>query len=212
MTDTRADFLSTARSAADLLRDPAVAAAWSRPSALPEFSVAGLAGHMAYQILAVPRLLTGPVPHEETIALLDHYTRVGWIGASLDDDVNVRIRRGGQEVSVEGHAALVARVDSALGELDGTLASAANRPVRIPLWGPWSLALDDMLITRMMELAVHSDDLAVSVGVATPTLPPGAVDTVIGLLARLAVRRHGPTDVLRALSRAERAPATITAF
>jgi hypothetical protein len=64
----------------------------------------------------------------------------------------------------------------------------------------------------MMELAVHSDDLAVSVGLPTPPLPPGAVDTVVDLLTRLAVRRHGPTSVLRALSRAERAPATIAAF
>jgi hypothetical protein len=84
--------------------------------------------------------------------------------------------------------------------------------VRIPLWGPWSLMLDDILTTRMMELAVHSDDLAVSVGIATPALPQSAVDTVIDLLSRLAVRRHGPTAVLRALSRAERAPATIAAF
>ncbi|MGV9779342.1 maleylpyruvate isomerase N-terminal domain-containing protein [Streptosporangium sp. NPDC003464] len=212
MTDAKADFLFTARSAADLLRDPAVAAAWSRPSALPEFSVAGLAGHLAYQILAIPPLLTSPVPQEETVALLEHYSRVRWIGASLDDDINVRIRQGGQEVSAEGHAALVTRVDLALEELDGSLVSATNRPVRISLWGPWSLTLDDMLITRMMELAVHSDDLAVSVGVVTPTLPPSAVDTVIGLLARLAVRRHGPTGVLRALSRAERAPATVAAF
>ncbi|WP_220182723.1 hypothetical protein [Sphaerisporangium album] len=64
----------------------------------------------------------------------------------------------------------------------------------------------------MMELAVHSDDLAVSVGVPTPPLDPGAVDTVIGLLSRLAVRRHGPVNVLRALSRAERAPALINAI
>jgi hypothetical protein len=74
------------------------------------------------------------------------------------------------------------------------------------------LLLDDLLVTRMMELAVHSDDLAVSVGIATPALPERAVDTVIELLSRLAVRRHGPTAVLRALSRAERAPATVAAF
>ena len=108
--------------------------------------------------------------------------------------------------------ALAARVDAAIEELTGSLATAPDRPVRIPLWGPWSLLLDDLLITRMMELAVHSDDLAVSVGIATPTLPERAVDTVIELLSRLAVRRHGPTAVLRALSRAERAPATVAAF
>jgi len=84
--------------------------------------------------------------------------------------------------------------------------------VRIPLWGPWSLRLDDLLITRMMELAVHADDLAVSVGIPTPELPRSAVDTVVDLLSRLAVRRHGATAVLRALSRAERAPATIAAI
>jgi hypothetical protein len=74
------------------------------------------------------------------------------------------------------------------------------------------MRLDDLLVTRMMELAVHADDLAVSVGIETPALPPTSVETVVDLLSRLALRRHGPTAVLRALSRAERAPATITAF
>ena len=212
MAGTRDDFLSTARSAAGLLREPAVAAAWSRPSALAEWDVGGLAGHLAYQVLAVPQALAGPVPRERTISLLDHYARVQWIGAAIDDEINVRIRRGGEEAAAEGPAALAARVDAAIEELTEGLASAGDRPVRIPLWGAWSLRLDDLLTTRMMELAVHSDDLAVSVGIATPALPRAAVDTVVDLLARLAVRRHGPTAVLRALSRAERAPATIAAF
>jgi Mycothiol maleylpyruvate isomerase N-terminal domain len=174
--------------------------------------VGGLAGHLAYQIMVVPQILTGPAPQEPTVSLLEHYGRVQWIEAGLDDEINVRIRRGGDEVAAEGPAALAARVDSVVEELTGGLASAANRPVRIPLWGPWSMMLDDMLVTRMMELAVHSDDLAVSVGIATPELPQGAVDAVVDLLSRLAVRRHGATTVLRALSRAERAPATIAAF
>jgi len=37
-------------------------------------------------------------------------------------------------------------------------------------------------------------------------------DTVVALLARLAVRRHGPVAVIRSLSRAERAPASVAAF
>jgi hypothetical protein len=32
------------------------------------------------------------------------------------------------------------------------------------------------------------------------------------VLSRIAIRRHEPTDVLRALSRAERAPASISAL
>ncbi|MGC9665199.1 maleylpyruvate isomerase N-terminal domain-containing protein [Planosporangium sp. 12N6] len=213
MSSTRDDFLSAARAAADLLRDPAVAAAWRKPSALPEFSVGGLAGHLAYQILGVPQALTGPAPQEQTISLLDHYARALWTDAALDDDINVRIRNGGEELAVDGPEALVTRVDAAVTELADLLASeAGGRSVRLPFWGPWSLRLDDLLITRMMELAVHSDDLAVSVGAATPTLPQSAVDTVVDLLSRLAVRRHGATAVLRALSRAERTPASIAAF
>jgi len=212
MTGTRDDFLAAARSAAGLLREPAVAAAWPRPSALSEFSVGGLAGHLAYQILAIPQILSTPVPDEPVIPLLEHYARVPWIGAGLDADINVRIRDGGDKEAADGPDALAARVDSAIGQSTDALAALPERPVRISLWGPWSLTLNDMLITRMMELAVHSDDLAVSVGLPTPELPQGVVDSVIDLLSRLAVRRHGPTQVLRALSRAERAPASITAF
>jgi len=63
-----------------------------------------------------------------------------------------------------------------------------------------------------MEIAVHSDDLAVSVGVPTPPLPAAVIDPVLALLTQVAVRRHGQTAVLRTLSRSERAPATIAAF
>lgn len=83
--------------------------------------------------------------------------------------------------------------------------------VHLP-WGPWSLSLDDFLITRMLEITVHCDDLACSVGVETPTQPSAVVDPVVALLSQLAVQRHGATAVLRALSRAERAPDTIAAI
>ncbi|MEV5750237.1 maleylpyruvate isomerase N-terminal domain-containing protein [Actinoallomurus sp. NPDC052308] len=212
MTGTTDDFLAVARSAAALLRDPAVAARWSEPSALPEFGVSGLAGHLAYQVLAIPQVLAQPVPQEPCVPLLEHYARVDWTDAGLDAEINVRIRRGGEEKAAGGPQALAAEVDAAIERLTGDLAAAPDRPVRLPFWGPWSSTLDDLLVSRMMELAVHSDDLAVSVGIPTPALPQSAVETVVDLLTRLAVRRHGPTGVLRALSRAERAPATIAAF
>jgi hypothetical protein len=92
------------------------------------------------------------------------------------------------------------------------LASAPeDRVVLIP-WQGWALSLDDFLLTRMMEIAVHSDDLAVSVGVPAPRLPDTVLQPVIGLLTRLAIRRHGQSAVLSALSRSERAPDSISAF
>lgn len=213
MTGTRDDFIATARAVAPLLRDPAVTAAWGGPSALAEFSVGGLAGHLAYQVLALPPVLAAPEPTEPVVTLMEHYGRVKWIGADLDAEINVRIRREGDEIGEEGPEALAGRYDAAVDVLAAGLPAAApDRTARIPLWGPWSMRLDDLLVTRMMELAVHADDLAVSVGIEAPPLTPTAVEAVVDLLSRLAVRRHGPTAVLRALSRAERAPRTITAF
>jgi len=60
-----------------------------------------------------------------------------------------------------------------------------------------------------MELVVHSDDLACSVGLPTPGFPERVTAPVIELLARLAVRRHGAVGVVRGLARAERAPVSI---
>jgi hypothetical protein len=208
----REDFLASAGTAGLLLRDPALVAAWDRPSALAEFSVRGLAGHLAYQVFAVREALADPPPEQETVALLEHYRRVSWIGAPLDDDFNAGIRRGGEAIAAGGAAALADAYDEAVRALAGDLAGEPDRPVRMRLWGPWSLSLDDLLTTRMMELAVHGDDLAVSVGVPTPELPPGAIEAVVDLLSRLALRRHGQAAVLRALSRAERAPASIAAL
>ncbi|WP_433002183.1 maleylpyruvate isomerase N-terminal domain-containing protein [Kribbella sp. CA-294648] len=212
MTGIREDFLAVGTSAAQLLREPAVAAAWSKPSALQEFTVSGLAGHLAYQVLAIPEIVAAPVPTEQVISVLDHYARVEWIDADPQDEISVRIRSGGEQIAADGPKALADRLDAALKQLRTDLPAIPDRPVRISLWGPWSLTLNDMLLTRLMELAVHSDDLAVSVALPTPALPATAVNAVVDLLTRLSVRRHGPTAVLRTLSRAERAPQTIAAF
>jgi hypothetical protein len=212
MTPHREAYLVAAASAADLLADRAVAAAWPEPSALRDFSVGGLAAHLAGQVLFVGRTLSEPAPEGEPLSLAEHYSRVRWIGADLDDEVMVGIRRDGEKAAAEGAGELAARTASVVRDLRGALAAEPVDRVVHPPAGPWPLLLDDFLITRMMEIAVHSDDLACSVGIPTPSLPPAVVAPVVALLADLAVRRHGPTAVLRALSRAERAPDTIAAF
>lgn len=212
MTPSRRAFLATAREAARLLREPAVAAAWDRPSALPEFAVSGLAGHTAYQVTAAAQALAEPEPAETAVTLMGHYERVAWIGAPLDAPANVGIREGGEELAAGGPAALCALMDTALAGLAEVLPDTPPRRVRIPLWGAWSLGLDDFLLTRAMELAVHADDLAVSAGLPAPEPAPEAADAVVALLTRLSTRRHGALPLIRALSRRERAPETIAAF
>jgi uncharacterized protein (TIGR03083 family) len=205
-------YLATVAIATDLLSDPAVAERWETRSALAGMSVGALAGHLARQVFNVEALLAQGPCDQPPISLLEHYSRAGWIGAGLDDEPNVVIRQDSAAEAAQGPAALAARVRAAAARLAGSLASQPPDRVVLVTWGPWPLRLDDLLTTRLMEIAVHRDDLACSVGLPTPALPGEVTDAVVVLLCRLAARRHGPTAVIRALSRAERAPATITAF
>lgn len=205
-------YLEAAGAALHLLRDPAVAGGWTACSALAEFSVGGLAAHLGHQVLSVPAVLAARPATEDPIPLLDHYQRVTWLGAGPDEETNTGIRGHAEELAAAGPVALVERVGGAIGGLAATLPDLpAGRTVRTPS-GPWSLSLDDFLVTRMMEIAVHSDDLACSVGITAPPLPDSVLEPVLTLLTGLAVRAHGQAAVLRALARAERAPATINAL
>jgi hypothetical protein len=65
------------------------------------------------------------------------------------------------------------------------------------------MRLDDYLVTRIVELAVHADDLATSVGLES-SLPPAALAMAVHSLVDVVRVRHGDLAVLRALSRRER--------
>ncbi len=212
MSEIRTAYLDAAASALSLLRDPAVAAAWDEPSALRGFHVSGLAGHLANQMFTVPIVLSAERADAAPISLLDHYARAAWLGADVDAPANVSIRRAGEDLAASGQDALTADVAATVADLARMLPDEPpDRIVYLP-WASWSLHLDDFLITRMMEIAVHSDDLAASISVEAPQLPDAVLTPVLALLSRLAVRRHGQAAVLRAFSRAERAPAGIAAI
>ena len=213
MSDVRPTYVTAAQLAAALLAAPAVAANWGRPSALPEFSVGGLAGHLAAQVFNVTLALGAEAPAgSPVVSLPEHYARADWLAAPLDQATNVLIRRGGENAAANGPVALHTEACTELHRLRDVLpAEPADRTVFLP-WAGWSLTLDDLLLTRLMEIAVHCDDLAASVGEPTPQLPDAVLHPVLTLLTDLSVRRHGQLAVLRALSRSERAPATISAL
>ncbi|WP_245847854.1 maleylpyruvate isomerase N-terminal domain-containing protein [Lentzea kentuckyensis] len=208
----RDDFLTTARIALDLMRHPRVGENWDNPSALPEFGVSGLAGHLAYQALPLPDMIAAPLGDEPVVPLMEHYARANWTELDVDSEFHTRIRAGGEKLAVEGGEALCDQVERTLLDLEKSLPGHENRPVRMPHWGPWAVSLDEYLVSRLMEFVVHSDDLAVSVGVETPEFPRRVNETVIDLLTRMSLNKHRAIDVVRALSRKERAPQDITAF
>jgi hypothetical protein len=206
----RTDYLVAADAAAELLAAPELARAWLRPSALAHYTVAGLAGHLAGQIFFAERALAEPPGDAELIDIVTYYDRVAWRHAGHDEPEHVRIREGSARLAADGPTALAERAADAVRRLPAMLAAEPeDRLVQLSLWD-WRLRLDDFLLGRTMELLVHIDDLAVSIGVPTPE--PARPDATLALLTTLAARQHGATALLRALTRAERAPATIAAF
>jgi hypothetical protein len=69
---------------------------------------------------------------------------------------------------------------------------------------PLVVRFSDWLPTRVMELVVHGDDLAASVGIDAPP-PSEAAAVTIDLMVALARAVHGDLAVVRALARRERA-------
>jgi hypothetical protein len=204
-------YLESAAVATEFLAHPDVAECWEAPSVLAKLQVGGLTAHLASQVTQVPPVLGAQIV-DERISLPEHFARSTWADGDIDSEVNTYIRCMAEEAATAGAPALTAAADAALAELRQRLpAEPPERVIQLP-WGPWALSLDDYLITRLLELAVHCDDLAVSIGVNTPALPAGGLDAVTGVLCQLAARRHGQIALIRALSRAERAPKTIAAL
>lgn len=70
----------------------------------------------------------------------------------------------------------------------------------------------EYLTTRLVELVVHADDLAVSVGVDDPAPSEDACRAVAGVLAQTAALRDGGLDAVRALAPRERHPQPLRAL
>jgi hypothetical protein len=213
MDDAERDsFLTAARIVAELVRRPQVTERWSDESACAGMTVGGLAHHLVGQVGNTVRLV-GAAPSAETpIPLLEHYARAAWVTAGHDDEVNVGIREGSDADAASGPAALDTLVADLMERLPAVLdARGPEDAVLIP-WQGWALSAHDWLVTRLMEIVVHSDDLAASIGVPTPEFPDDVIAPVLDLLTWVAVRRHGQLAVVRSLSRPQRAPESVSAF
>ncbi|MEH0933947.1 maleylpyruvate isomerase N-terminal domain-containing protein [Micromonospora psammae] len=206
----RPAFLDAAETAMALLRNPILAEQWSSPSALPDFSTGGLARHLANQVTQTVTFLAAP-PGESAISVLEHFTGNAWVTSGVGSADNIDIRRRSEQTAAATTARELAdAVDAALTDLGATV--TAQPPDRIVDLGDWGLKVDDFLLTRVMELVVHTDDLAVSLGLPTPPMPQTATEATIQLLSSLAAWRHGSLNVIRALARQERAPTSISAL
>jgi uncharacterized protein (TIGR03083 family) len=194
-------YLSAAEAVSGLLRSPELDARWDQPSALAGFQVSGLAGHLARGVFTVEGYLAAPEPDSRDMVTAEVYVSMV---ATLTDDDNRRIIDRGRTDAGPGPDDLRARYDAALARLRTVLPTLSpSRPM--PMFGGNVLPLRDCLVTRLVELLIHADDLAVSLAVPTPSFPGEAAEPVLELLLRHAHRRHGTAALLRAFTRAERA-------
>jgi hypothetical protein len=202
VSDVRSTFLETGRVAADLLARPEVEEAWDGASALPEFTVRGLAGHLLRATGSVAAYLDRPEPDGEPISAARYYA-VAVEEPDIHSDVHRAIRQRGEDEAARGYESVRARSYELLETLAARLASEPpDRKVRA--YKDLVLLIDDYLLTRLIELVVHVDDLAVSTGIPAPDLPVEATRLAIESLVETARLKHGDPAVLRALTRRER--------
>jgi hypothetical protein len=213
---SRAEHVSAFLSAVDLSRElaarPEVRAAWDTESACAGMTVGGLTFHLLKQAGNTVRGLQATPDAASPIALQEHYARAAWVEAGPDDEANVSIREGENDGAQVGPDVVLELAGEWAADLPPLFEAPRDPDTIFIPWQGWSLTTEDFLTTRMMELVVHGDDLAASVGLDTPTYPDHVISSVVGLLTGVAVRRHGQTAVIRGLSRPQRAPASISAF
>ena len=203
MNDIRVAFMDCATCATDLLERREVAQIWNQPSALAEFSVAGLAGHLLRGVSTVEIYLDAPEPDGIPQNAPAYYHGLA-ITSDIASRLNREVRVKGEEAAEMGAHAL-GEAARALSERLGIRLADERLDRRLQVRDGIVISLDDYLRTRIVELTIHCDDLAHSIGLANAPEPSALAGTsAIDTLVELARMRHGDLAVLRALARRER--------
>lgn len=194
-----------------LLADPELARRWSEPSVLTEWSNQGLAGHLARSAFNLERAIDQS--HSSSGNSVTDATQYYTVSQPdpPDSAIGRRIRELGDHEASLGPSELVDRFTATTADLRRRLPDISPA-VHVDLFGS-SLLVDDCATACLLELVVHADDLAVSLGLATPSFATEALDLVVRTLARISETRHGSLAVIRTFARSERAPTgRISAF
>jgi hypothetical protein len=204
----RDSFLGAVAEARGLIAAREVGAKWSEPSALSDMDVGSVAGHLARAAFVVIGYLdaSDASPGSDGAELLtadQYFERLLSMAEESSVDVHVGVRARAAEEAAVGQAALVARLDTTLQQLSERFAiEPADRVVTVAFG--LVLPLDEYLVTRMVELVVHADDLAASAGLHTPEFDALTMACVIGCMLAMVRSRHGDMAVMRSFARRER--------
>jgi uncharacterized protein (TIGR03083 family) len=205
--ELRPVLIEAARSALELVGSPEVGREWARPSALEGMTVGGLAAHFIMALHRTVELLEAPAPTDARIATPFEFfgDNRREAGSALDDERGRWIAAASVDAAAEGQDEVVDELTGVIAQVDAALADAPTGTTIATARIPDARArLDDFVRTRLVEVVLHGDDLAASVGVVWHP-PRAAADEVVGLLVEMARERVGDLEVLRGLAREERA-------
>ena len=204
VTDIRTLFCEAVDATTSLVAEPVLKDRFEERSALAEFSVRGLAGHLRRAMTSVEGYLEQPAPvASDVISAAEYYARVIPEDRDLDSDFNRAIRQRGLEAAPGSSDEFILQWGETVAGLTDRLEQEPEDRL-VQVFGGLVMTLDEYLVTRLVELVVHADDLAASLGVTPPALPAAATGLVITTLVEVARIRHGDTALVRALTRRER--------
>lgn len=201
-------FLAAADAVAVLLRSEALDRCWNDDSAVSGYSVGGLVGHVHAATRRLEVALDAPLPDAPVRVGLAEFYGVNRVARpeDLEEGLHPLLRQDAERRAARGpealRAAFAALVDRLRQRLPGEEADRLVPVVQVP---DGVTSLDTYLRTRVVELVVHGDDIAASLGTAPWAVPSAAASTAMDVFVELARARSGDTAVIRAFARHERA-------
>jgi uncharacterized protein (TIGR03083 family) len=188
----------------ELLDDPSIAERWEEPSALPGLSVGGLTAHLLMGAAYMHRLLDGPDGVTGPVVSVAEYTARMKMD-DFDADLHRYIRDQNERSATHGPEPTTARLRALLSALrDRLRTESGGRLLDMRPTFPWVMSLEDRLRLMVMDLVVHLDDLAVSIGRPGCEATEAASSMAIEAMLAAARLQHGDRAVIRALARRER--------
>jgi hypothetical protein len=206
-------FIATGMDLLELVARPEVEEMWNEPSALEMWSVRTLVGHAVGPLELILTDCEQPEPATPRFRGIVEYTRMARLEKREDLDLEAHhlIKVMADERAAKGRDHVVETATRWVEELKWMLpAMDPNKHVYLPRMPPMAGPLAMMVMNRTMELTVHMDDLAVSVGLPTPPIRPEAGAMALTVLMSVARRANGDLEILRAMARQERAKPNAT--
>src|SRR2546421_3257837 len=208
-------FREAAEAFGEIVARPEVGKAWEQPSALEGYSVGAVVTHVNAAIGWLGHLLDAPAepdlrptPPADYLRFV-HGLKIGSDGPDrhpLHDVLHDQFERAATRGLESNRDKFLGLVERLAARLEG---ESAARLLDLRPTAPLVVRLGDFLRTRVLELVVHGDDLAVSASLDAPPLPEGAAAVAIDVMLAVARAAHGDLAVIRALARRERADALV---